>query len=118
MMGKSRFGIGHFQILFGESIDRRGVHNYRSALGRVSHARRRVVFISRWQVSNNFYCHFFSERPYSVFQFFSNKFSEKSREISAPATSKEHSFPQQYVILIRLIVQHTNACFKKISDKE
>ena len=52
------------------------------------------------------------------FNLFANKFSEKSREISAPATSKEHSFPQQYVILIRLIVQHTNANSKKTSDKE
>ena len=48
------------------------------------------------------------------FYIFANKFSEKSREISAPATSKEHSFPQQYVILIRLIVQHTNAIVKNL----
>ena len=36
-----------FQMFFGESLNGRCVHNHRSAAWTVSHARLRVVFISR-----------------------------------------------------------------------
>ena len=44
MMGKLRYGIRHFQIFFGESIYRRGLHNHRFAAGIISHVNLHIVF--------------------------------------------------------------------------
>ena len=51
LIRKLRFGIRHFQILFGESINKHRVHTYQPAEGKFLYARSRVVFISRKDVS-------------------------------------------------------------------
>ena len=88
-MGKLRFGIRHSKIFFGESSHRRGVHNYRSAVGNVQlqSADSYSFHDRRFLVSS------LSKRPYKVFQSFRECFYfQKSREISVPATSQVTHF--------------------------
>ena len=89
MIRKLRFGIRHSKMFFDESSHRRGVHNYRSAVGNVQlqSADSYSFHDRRFLVSS------LSKRPYEVFQSFRECFYfQKSREISVPATSQVTHF--------------------------